>query len=166
MALLFRKLLNKRHWDEREWLKPGDVQADSLGSLQTKDNELSIYLLDDSDEQLDRIVAAVALTRDYLSHFDLALAPEDILGKCEVETGETYGDTLDDGVNAWHRDLVSLTSTKLVNLAAAIRNEGDIRRYNDTKVGAAIEASVSADYVNKAQINEKLSGSLRKRGII
>ena len=37
--MLFRKLLNKRHWDEREWLKPGDVQADSLGSLGTKDND-------------------------------------------------------------------------------------------------------------------------------
>lgn len=166
MAAIFRKLVNKRHWDETTWLKSGEVQADAVSSLRTTQNHLSVFLLDDPDDQLARVVAAQALTRDSLAHFDLVLVPEEVLGQCNIELRQTTGKTPDYTVNAWHRDLVILTSAKLVRLAVALRRHGDKQRYQDKQVETAIATSITAQFVNKGLINDKLSKSLNKRGVI
>lgn len=166
VALLFRKLASKRYWDGQSWLSPGEAQADASRCLETTENQLSVYVLDTSEKQLDRVVAALALGRDHVSVFDLAVAPESVLHTCGIKDAATAGQTIDETVNGWHRDLVNLTMNNLASLAGAIREHGEIRRYNPRKVERVIETSIKAKYIDPRKLGETISASLKKRGII
>ena len=48
MAIIFRKLNQKRHWDNAPWLEQQDAQADVTKCLATNENRLSVFVLDDS----------------------------------------------------------------------------------------------------------------------
>ena len=166
MTIICRKLSQKRHWDGEPWLGPQETQADAVKCLMTSQNRLSIFVLDKPDDQTERVVAALAVTRDALAHLDLAIAPEEVLVQCDIRRDSVPGQTPDPKVNGWHEDLVELTVAKIARLASAIKSEGEIRRYNLKKVGTAIQQSLDADYIGAEDINGKLVQSLRKRGII
>jgi len=166
VATVFRKLRQKRYWDGTSWLGPGETQADAAKCLETIENKLSVFLLDDPDDQVGRVVAALAVTRDYLVNFDLAIAPADVLEHCGVRWNQAQGRTPDAQVNVWHKDLVDLTITKVACLANAIRCEGKIRRYSQKKVETVIRHSLDADYIVVRDINSEMTKSLQKRGII
>ena len=166
MTIICRKLSQKRHWDSLPWLEPQETQADAIKCLMTSQNRLSVFVLDEPDDQTERVVAALAVTRDSLAHLDLAVAPEHVLVQCDIRRDRVQGQTPDSGVNGWYEDLVELTVAKIARLASAIRSEGEIRRYNLKKVGIAIRQSLDAEYIGAEQINGKLIQSLRKRGLI
>ena len=167
MSIIFRKLAHKRHWDsEPPRAEQADVQADVVNCLRTKENKLSVFILDGSSDQIARVVAALALTRDNLADFDLAIAPIDILAQCGIRTDSTPGQTPDPEVNSWHQDLVDLTIFQLAQLAVNIRNKGEIKRYNWKKVGAAIQLSLSGNHIQTENINKNLKHSLARRGIV
>ena len=164
--MVFRKLSQKRHWDGLPWLGSQEIQADAVRCLMTRQNRLSVFVLDRADDQTARVVAALAVTRDSLAHLDLAIAPEEVLARCDIRRDKVQGQTPDPGVNDWHEDLVELTAGQIARLATAIKSEGEIRRYNLKKVGAAIQQSLDEDFIGAEQINVNLVPSLRKRGII
>ena len=166
MSALFRKLSQKRNWDAKSWLGPEDIQADAAKCLITSENRLSVFVLDEPDEQVERVVAALAVARDNLAHLDLAIAPEAILARCGIRWDEAPGQTADSEVNEWHRDLVELTIGKIGRLATAIKSGGEIKRYNLKKVGEAIRQSSNAGYIGPEHFNGKLVQSLRRRGFI
>lgn len=166
MSALFRKLSQKRHWDAESWLEPGDIQADAAKCLATSENKLSVFVLEQPDEQVERVVAALAVTRDSLAHLDTALAPEEILARCGIRRDEVPGQTADFKVNEWHQDLVELTVMKVARFAAAIRGGGEIKRCNWKKVGAAIRQSLNAGYIGPEHVNGQLFQSLKRRGIL
>ena len=164
--MICRKLNQKRHWDGLPWLGAQEIQADAVKCLMTRQNRLSVFVLDRADGQTERVVAALAVTRDSLAYLDLAMAPEEVLARCDIRRDKVQGQTPDPDVNAWHEDLVELTAGKIARLAAAIKGEGEIRRYNLKKVGAAIQQSLDEDFIGAEQINVNLVPSLRRRGII
>ena len=151
--MIFRKLSQKRHWDGTQWLGPHETQADAAKCLMTSQNRLSIFVLNAPDDQTERVVAALAVTRDSLAHLDLAMAPEDVLARCGIRRERAQGQTLDPEVNGWHEDLIELTVAKIARLAAAIKSEGKIMRYNMRKVGAAIRQSLDANYIGAERID-------------
>ena len=165
MTTIFRKLSQKRHWDRPPWLGAGDIQADAAKCLRTEDNKLSVFRLEDSDVQTERVVAALALTRDNLAHVDLAIAPEKVLEACGIQHAMVPARTPDSEVNDWHLDLVELTVAKIAELATAISTEGRIRRYYEADVKAAIQKSLRTDYIVVEHIKPKLVQSLKKDGI-
>ena len=134
--------------------------------LMTSQNRLSVFVLDRADGQTEWVVAALAVTRDSLAHLDLAMAPEEVLARCDIRRDRVQGQTPDPDVNDWHEDLVELTAGKIARLAAAIKSEGEIRRYNLKKVGAAIQRSLDEDFISPKHINDNLVPSLRRRGIV
>ena len=166
MAIIFRKLNQKRHWDNAPWLEQQDAQADVTKCLATNENRLSVFVLDEPDEQVRRVVAALAATRDHLAHIDLAVVPENILEQCSIRWADTTGQTPDSEVNGWHRDLIELTIAKITRLAAAIKREGQIERYNPKRVGRAIKHSLDVNCIGTERMGEELAQSLRKRGFI
>lgn len=165
LNLLLRKLDQKRRWDSREWLVEPDFQADAFRCLATIDNKLSVYLLSNTNDQLGRAIAALALARDHIAQIDVALAPTDVLEECEIQYQVTEGKTPDPEVNDWHRDLVELSSARLVRLATAIRVRGEIRRYNARKVEAFVRSTIESNNVAGASVNPKMASSLTKRQI-
>ena len=164
--MVCRKLSQKRYWDGLTWLGAQEVQADAVECLMTRQNRLSVFVLDRVDDRTERVVAALAVTRDSLAHLDLAIAPEEVLARCDIRRDRVQGQTPDPGVNDWHEDLVELTAGKIVRLAAAIKSEEEIGRYNLKKAGAAIRQSLDEDFIGAEHINGNLVQSLRRRGIV
>ena len=165
MTTIFRKLSQKRHWDRPPWLGAGDSQADAAKCLRTEENKLSVFRLEDSDVQTERVVAALALTRDNFAEVDVAIAPEKVLEACGIQHAKVPARTPDSEVNDWHLDLVELTVAKIAELATAIRTEGRIRRYYPADVRAAIQKSLRTDYIAVECIKPKLVQSLKRHGI-
>lgn len=166
MAMIFRKLSQKRHWDRMQWLEPHETQADAAKCLMTSENQLSIFVLDSPDDQTERVVAALAVTRDNLTHLDLAIAPQEVLARCGIRHDRARGKTPDSEVNDWHENLIELTVEKIARLAVGIKSEGKIMRYNIKKVGAAIQQSLDANYIVVEHINGSMIQSLKNRKII
>lgn len=165
MTTIFRKLRQKRHWDSKPWLGTGDSQSDAAKCLMTDDNRLSVFILENSNVQMERVVAALALTRDNLEHVDLAIAPEEVLEVCGIRHAKVPAKTPDSEVNDWHLDLVELTLAKIAELATAIRNEGKIVRYQRTDVRVAVQKSLRTANIVPGNINPKLVRALGKHGV-
>ncbi|CAN5784806.1 hypothetical protein BH18ACI4_BH18ACI4_19670 [soil metagenome] len=125
MPLVFRKI-EKAKWyktDAVPWLAAEDLQADALADLSTKGNVLSVYFVDEDDEEaLDRLIAALALNREFITKLDYALFPEDSLSDIAIRVTNEEGDTSDPVVNTWHRHLTELSAEKIIHLADLIRN--------------------------------------------
>lgn len=164
--LVLRKLNQKRHWDQAQWMGHDDVQADATKCLGSCGNALSVYVFDEGNGNIDRVVAALTAKRDHLKHFDVAVVPINVLGRCEIESCEVPGETGDTQVNEWHTDLINLSFGKLSILASCIRVEGTIRRYQRRDVERAIAGSLRQELIAVESIGETLSNSLKSRGII
>ena len=167
MSVIFRKLDRKRHWDNKPWLEINNVQADATKCLETDENKLSVFVLDKPEQQVERVVAALAANRDYLCQLDLALVPEEALEVCAIQRANIQGETPDPEVNKWHKDFIELSISKIACLATAIKREGQIKRYLPKKVAKAIKYSLDADYIDITKINKNLlnSKSLKELGI-
>ena len=166
MAVVVRKLKQKRHWDNVPWLPHNDTQADVMQCSTTKTNTLSVYVLEEPDWQVERVIAALALTRDNIAHMDVAVVPDRVLTQCDIGKRVLQGDTPDSEVNSWHQDLVGLTIGKVARLAVAIKTQGKIDRYPVSKVKEAIKRSMSANCIGKERVRERMTESLRKHRII
>ena len=165
MAVVLRKLSQKRHWDDMAWLEQGDTQADVVKCLSPMDNRLSVYMLDHPARQVDRVVAALALTRDHLAHMDLAVIPDRILEDCRIQRASNEGDTPDPAVNEWHLDLVELSVAKIARFAGAIKAHARIERFNCRKVAQAIGHSVTSNFIGKEYVSKEMAQSLKRRNV-
>src|SRR5438045_1847252 len=128
MPFLLRKL-TKQKWQPEYaigWLLEGDLQADALNDLATQNNELSVFHIDDDKSNLNRVVAALAAKRDSLDKLDYALVASQIADDAGFKTRMIKGDTADEAVNQWHRDITELSVANLANLAVVIKQRGQI----------------------------------------
>ena len=164
MTNIVRKLDQKRNWDGVPWLTQDDCQAQVTNCLRTVDNKLSVFVID--EHRFDRVIAALALTRDNLSFLDLAIADVKVLEDCEIEDQAVPGNTPDLDVNRWHRDLVRLSIGSLTRLARALRQSGSIVRVQKLEVIRAVKESVDNGHVDHGEFKEGMVKSLKTKGII
>ena len=129
MTFLFREIENKSWWDKSQddltWLEEGQLVADVFKGLRTEKGTLSTYFIDAERSNESRVVAAFACTRESLQRVDYVLIPTDAVADI-FKTKIIPGETADDEVNRWHRDIVDLTAQKLVELARLIDNHQDL----------------------------------------
>src|SRR5687768_8214903 len=91
------------------WLRKGEPPADSLLDLQTEDNQLSVWLIDDGRSDVERIAVAIAATRQSLSPFDYRLVRLHAVTRLRLRLAQTPGNSADQEANhLWHRDLSRL----------------------------------------------------------
>ena len=164
MTQVLRKIANKRNWDGPHWLGEHDCQAQVVDCLGPQFNKLSVYVV--RPDQLGRVVAALALTRDNLASLDLAIADASILSEQSIKEDTTLGATPDNDVNVWHRDLVELSIGRLAALATAIRTGGKIQRFQPREVLRAIATSIDSGHIDIAELRTGMAASLRKRDLI
>lgn len=143
MTLVLRKI-TKSKWYAAPWLPAGDAPADALGSLGTRRNTLSIWMIEEDESDLERIVAAVAATGDHLAEFDFALLDRRSIEGLGILIHEVAGTSPDVEANARHADLVELSAGKVAGLARAIMANGDRRRFLGKQVLDLIRASIGA----------------------
>ncbi len=167
MAYVLRKV-EKTWWykdqrDQFEWLTEGELLADILcAEMATVNGMLSVYFLDAEKSYLDRVVAAIACTRNYLQNLDYVLIPEaDLKGVYFIEN--TPGETPDRFVNELHRDVVHLTPSLLNGLTYKIRDcRASICRYKRNKLKRTILQEIRNGNIDPNRLKEPLRTSLSK----
>ncbi len=168
MPLLLRKLEKKRHWDlsDLAWLDATAAPADALRDFQTDNHTLSVFLVASDESDLGRVIAACALTRDYVTEFDFALLEYGAFQALGLRETVAPGDTPDEAVNGLHLNIEELSAGDVALLAGAIRAEGKIRRYLPKKVREAIEISLNGGCVTIPKIREKMRTKLIESGML
>ena len=157
MPFILRKI-RKAKWyrsDAVPWLAEGDLQADSLADLATKGNSLSVYVVADGHSNLERIVAGLSANCDFVSNFDYALFRQETLDEINIEVKETSGETPDTSVNAWHRDLIELSASKIVALANQISTKAERKRILSRRILELLAQAVTSGQIDRDKLKLK-----------
>ena len=166
MPFLLRMTKAKK-WilDEPDWLEEGEIPADPIFGLETKNSTMSVWEVDDFGDQFKRTVAALAVGRDTLQHFEYVLLDSETLDPAGIESRRTRGDSADAELNSCHLDLIEISGKKLLNLAAAtfsrLRKEGEDSKLVDRIVRKDV-ARYIADGLSQGRINREAPAATAK----
>ena len=162
MPLLLRKI-RKSKWYLISWLPESDLQADSLVDLSTKNNELSVWLIEDDKSNLERIITALAAHCDHLSNFDYALFNPKILKEKNIKTRKSKGISADVEVNElWHLDLYELSALKILSLAQHILSEAEIKRIQEKQIVKYIRKALQAGKIKPNTLKDGIRSKIDK----
>lgn len=154
MAFIFRQV-RKNRWYKGEAessLSINDVPADPLGDLQTKSNELSIWLIDDEKSNLERVASALAAGREAIANLDYALLDFKYFRKLKIKYKSSRGGTLDNHINEYHIDMLELSGRKLVRLAKAFFRYAEIQRIPEKNVTVLIKKAIESEQIDSTKI--------------
>jgi len=157
VSFILRKI-RKGRWhgsDVLKWLPANELPADSLVDLATKDNQLSIYIVEGDRSNLDRIIAALSANCDFISNFDYALLDKEVLDVIKIKMTNVKGETPDEEVNAVHRDLVELSASQILELAAAISAKAERGRLTNKQVLRVLANAVGSGHIERDKLKLK-----------
>ena len=159
MSFIFRGIGNKAWWykdrSDFPWLKEGKLVADVFKGLRTTHGALSMYAVNEKTD-VNRIIAALACTRDSIQEFDYVLVPANTI-KENFELNKTKGKTPDDTVNEWHLDIIHLTPSKLSDLVYTFRDHQEsMNRLLKKNVNSEVRKRIDNGSIDVGRINEKL----------
>ena len=158
MPKILRKIKKSRWYgaDKVNWLAEGEVQAEALADLETQSNTLSVWIVEDDDSNLGRVVAALAATCGSRTNVDYVTIDQKRIDDIGLLMQQTNGDSPDSTANSkWHRDLLQLTVNGVAALAAELSANGQRNRMTWLKVKAAVQRSIDAGYFGLNDINAK-----------
>jgi hypothetical protein len=107
VAYLLRQVKYNR-WlfdDEEAWIFQGKAPADIAPDFASEKNRLSLWVVDEEQTNLNRIILALVGNRSNLQHFEYILFEELILEQCSIASIQTPGDVLDPEVARVHIDV-------------------------------------------------------------
>jgi hypothetical protein len=155
---MLRKIRQARWYKvEGAWLAADDIPADPLSDLATKDNQLSVWYIEDDRPNLERVIGALAAGGTDLANVDYALLDYRLLSDLHIKIASTRGGTPDEEVNAsWHRDLIELSAGKLVALATAIFTHAEKQRMPKIRVHQLIAQAVASGWIDLQRLQPKV----------
>ncbi len=159
MSLLLRKTRKSKWYKNLDvpWLPEGELQADALGELITKNNELSFWHIEDNESNLDQVLIALLTTIDAPSNIDIALIDSNLVSEIGIKIESTKGDTKISYVNNnWHRNLIELTANKLMKLAQFIMQDDHIRRFYEDEALSLAQKAIDAGTIKKTMFKEQV----------
>jgi hypothetical protein len=89
VPLLLRGI-RKRRWSTDttdksiSWLSNGEIQSDALGDLNTSNNTLSVWYVEDDQSNLDQVITALASNRDAISNLDYVLFDISLVNSIQI----------------------------------------------------------------------------------
>lgn len=152
MSILFRKLERKVYMNPQKAHELGGLQADALKNFKTKENAFSVYEVENELTDIERILAAIAGTRDNVQEVEYASFDSNLLEEHEIKTKKIKGDTADDEVNNLHIDLIDLTAKQLYLLASSIQKDGKLIRILKKEIGRKITEGLKEGYLDKKKL--------------
>ena len=155
------RVVKKSRWHARpDWdgWEEGDIQGDALLDLRTQDNALSVFRVDES-AGIGRIIAALAATRENLSHLDYVVFDDAPLEPIGVNMVQRDGKTPDNEVNDIHYDVVNLTVLKLVQLAQTV-SQCRPERVPKIEVKAKLRQSLESRWLDTEKVDDGLLSQL------
>ena len=163
----FLRKIRKARWYAPTWLTEGELPADPLGDLQTKNNGLSLWEVDDEQTNIIEVVVALASTSQNLSNIDYVLLASDELERVQRRVGfdvrKTAGDSPYEDANKWHCDIVQLSASKLVELAAVVFRVGSKERVTEPSVLQYLVEAVSTKKLPLKRLLPDLQAKVKKR---
>lgn len=155
MVYLFRKIV------ELNWLftapsKQSEFPADPLSDLNTNNNELSVYQVDQEKSNLEDIIVGIAVNRAFLKNIDYALLNKDNLDSEDYEIKESPAEIKYTKAIPHHRNICNLTAKKIVNLARVIYSKGEHSTVTKAKVKELINQALENGQLKDTDINPKL----------
>ena len=162
MASFLRASSNKRRWDSEGWVPEGDIPAGPFGDLAPSPTSgLSVWLVEEDQSNLSRIVAALAGGRNYLDKFDYVLIDEQSVLELQLEIEQRAERCADEDASArWHRNMVRLTGSKLHALVRLIYSRGLKKRVLKPDVEGILRNALDQGHLDRFQVNENLLTSL------
>jgi hypothetical protein len=142
------------------WLTKGEVCADALIDLRTKDCKISLYRCANDHDNIRRVVAALGAAGNCLAHCDYALIPVQMLKDLGLKWKESEGGTPCSEVNEWHIDLVELTVKGIHDLAHGIQYSCERKRAQRLNVKCWILEEVESGEMDLARIDPKMCEAL------
>lgn len=153
MPLLVRKIDRKQRW-----LEP-NLSSDVMHELKTTDSMLSVWELTEDRSNLERVVAAMAATRQLLDKFDYVLLEDTALLERGFKFVRNTGATPDDEANKlWHLDVVNLKPATLASLAYLMHKKGQKERINTLRIRELLLEGIEAGRIGV--VNAKLQTAL------
>jgi hypothetical protein len=126
-----------------------------LRDLQPEASKISVYIIND-DEDLNWIVAALAVGRNYLQEFDYAAFKIELLGAKGISFAKSAGETLDNEVNDLHFELLDLKVANILSLIEIIGDFAERKRVPKTEVRHLIETAIDSERLDPTKIRCKL----------
>ncbi len=142
------------------------LPADPLADLNTVDNSLSVWAIQDDLRNLPEIVTGLSATREYMSNMDVVLVREENLSEIGIDIGPSPARTPLAGVDAFHCDLIGLTAAAIVSLAETLRRHGLFYRFSEKKVRDLLVAAINAGRLEPTGLGVKILEDLTKRGLL
>ena len=153
----FLRIIQRGRWARYPtipWLSPGEIKADALRDLQTRQDALSIYRADD-EADANKICVAIAATRENLGHVDYAVFDGTELLSIGIEPAQTAGETPDPEVNRLHCDLTTLTVEKVGRLTQIIA-AGAHNRISKKSIETSLRSALRSNSLDRNGINSRL----------
>lgn len=162
--LVFLRKLNRRPvWLEPlEWLGDEEINVEAVQDLlnPSSENCLSLYRTEDDESRIGRVLAAIAASRDHLTKIDYAVFSETTAERVGLILNPTPAETLDEGVNNQHVDVIHLTGHKAASLARAMSAENRFCRVWPEKVKELLNTSIEAGRIDRSKINDAVKEKL------
>lgn len=162
MPFLFRQIKKSRWYnsDAQSFLQNDDIPADPLGDLQTKNNELSIWFVDDTKSNLEQIATALAAKRDAVANVDYALLDFQYIKELGFKIKNSKGGTPDKDINEFHKDIIELSGVKLVSLAKVFFQYAKIERIPEKKIIGFIKIAIETERIPRSEVKPAILGKL------
>lgn len=167
MTYLLRTI-NKNRWyrdKSFEWLENGDVPSEPLCDLPPKSNQLSVWEIDNEQNNLERLLTAIAANRDKLDKIDYLLFSPDIVSQIDIDTSKTDGILPDNDVNKWHVSLQNLSVNQVADLVTCIwlSPTTQSHRLMPKKVADLIIDAINNGHISLDDLKPKLRETIEKR---
>ena len=162
MPFLLRGPSDRRGWDPRPWVPEGDIPAGPFYDFRpSPTSQLSVWVVQDDQSNLNRIVAALAAGRDHVDKFDYVLVDEREAADLRVRMELREERCADQAASAlWHRNMLELTATQLNGLVRCVFAARRTGRVQEPDVEALIRGGVVAGQIDRARVHPKLLESL------
>lgn len=167
MTYLLRTV-NKNRWyrdKSFEWLEEGDVPAETLCDLPPKSNQLSVWEIDNEENNLERLLTALAANRDKLDKVDYLLFSPDIVSQIKIDTSRIDGILPDKDVNKWHVSLQNLSANQVADLVTCIwlSPTTQSHRLMSKQVANLIVSAIMSGHISIDALKPKLREAIEKR---
>lgn len=160
--------IRKTRWDkelikQEIWLGPDEIPSDPLGDLTTTNNQVSIWELDQTKSNLNRLIAAIASNSDHVDKFDFVIFSIDQRKIEEMGIGlnPSMGKCPDKEMAKFHRDMGKFSGSKLVSFVKWILENGETERYLPKKVSKLIADSIQNGFIKKDDLNDSIYDKVR-----
>jgi len=156
------RAIRKSRWNRTNcpWLALGEIQSDLLSDFETKNNTLSVWLIQDDQSNLNEVVLALAINRDTISNFDYTIFDIDLMEILNIKLEVNEGNTPYNRANSWHRDLVELTINKIIKLAESLLEDAEKVRISEKKIANLIQVAVNNSQIDREILKPSISKKL------